>query len=475
MFHVEHPDKQDTRREHDLLGEMDIPVSAYYGIHTQRAKDNFALSGYLTHPKLIEALALVKQAAADTNTELGLLDKQIGKAISQAAGEVAAGQHREQFVVDALQGGAGTSTHMNMNEVLANRACEILGVQKGDYLRVHPLEHVNMGQSTNDVYPTALRIAAILLLRPLCNACALLQEELQHKEANFAGIIKIGRTQLQDAVPVMLGQEFGAYAQAIARDRWRLYKAEERLRQVNLGGTAIGTGLNADVRYIHMVNEKVRRLAGIGLARAEDMIDATQNADIFVEVSGLLKAMAVNLTKICNDLRLLASGPYGGMGEIQLPEKQAGSSIMPGKVNPVIPEAINQAAFHVIGSDLTITLAAQAGQLELNAFLPLVAHHLLGSIVILTNAANCLAESCIKGIIANIGRCQATVDNSGVVATALAAHIGYDKATEIARTAFLTGKTVQAVAREAAVLPDEELNAILRPQAMTKPLMRNKR
>lgn len=470
MFHVEHYNgQQTTRREHDLLGEKDIPAELYYGIHTLRAKENFPISGLQVHPKLIHALALVKKAAAEANSELGLLDKSIGAAISQAASEVLAGQLADQFVVDALQGGAGTSTHMNINEVLANRACELLGATKGDYQRVHPLEHVNMGQSTNDVYPTALRIAAIWLLRPLCDACAMLQEELQAKEREFAGIIKVGRTQLQDAVPVLLGQEFGAYAQAVARDRWRLYKAEERLRQVNLGGTAIGTGLNADIRYIHLVNEKVCRSAGVGIARAEDMVDLTQNADVFVEVSGLLKAMAVNLSKICNDLRLLASGPFAGLGEIRLPEMQVGSSIMPGKVNPVIPETVNQAAFHVMASDLAITLAAQAGQLELNAFLPLIAHHLLGSITILTNAANCLAQLCIKGIVACPDRCETLLAGSLSTATALAPHIGYDKAVELARLALQSGKTIATVAREAQLLTDEELAAILRPQAMTRP------
>lgn len=468
MFHVEQPQGM-TRREHDLLGEKELPADAYYGIHSLRAHENFAISGLPVQPQLIEAIALIKKAAAEANMELGFLEPAIGQAISQAAAEVMAGQFRDQFIVDALQGGAGTSTHMNVNEVLANRACELLGAKKGDYQRVHPLEHVNMGQSTNDVYPTALRIAAIWLIRQLCDACALLQETLQAKEQEFAGIVKVGRTQLQDAVPMLLGQEFGAYAQAVARDRWRLYKAEERLRQVNLGGTAIGTGLNADIRYIHLVNEKTRCLAGVGLARAEDMIDATQNADIFVEVSGLLKALAVNLTKICNDLRLLASGPCAGLGEIRLPEKQAGSSIMPGKVNPVIAEAVNQAAFHVMASDLAITLAAQAGQLELNAFLPLLAHHLLGGIGVLTKAAETLAVACVQGIIARPERCQAMLEGSGVTVTALAPYIGYDQATELARLAQQSGETIAAVAVKNHVLPAAAVAAILKPQAMTRP------
>ncbi|HWQ61770.1 MAG TPA: lyase family protein, partial [Negativicutes bacterium] len=327
------------RRDKDLLGERDLPDEAYYGVHTLRAAENFPLSGYRVHPRLIAALALIKKAAAEVNAEQGSLDADMAKAIGRAADEVMEGKWRDQFVVDALQGGAGTSTNMNVNEVLAGRANELLaGAKSGP---VHPLDHVNLHQSTNDVYPTALRIAAVWLLQPLSEACAALQESLQAKETEFAGVIKVGRTQLQDALPIMLGQEFGAWAQAIARDRWRLYKVEERLRQTNLGGTAVGTGLNAPPKYINAVNERVRRYANIGLARAENMVDVTQNADVFVEVSGLVKALAVNLSKIAHDVRLLSSGPRAGLGEIVLPERQAGSSIMPGKVNPVIAEAVN--------------------------------------------------------------------------------------------------------------------------------------
>ncbi len=457
------------RREHDALGERELPAAAYYGIHSLRARENFAISGLPCHYGLIKAIAMVKKAAAQANAELGLLDKAVGEAIAAAADEVIAGRYRDQFVVDALQGGAGTSLHMNVNEVLANRACERLGAAKGDYWRVHPLEQVNLGQSTNDVYPTALRMAAIWQLRNLCDGCAGLQEQLQAKEQEFAAIIKVGRTQLQDAVPIMLGQEFGAYAQAVARDRWRLYKAEERLRQVNLGGTAVGTGLNADIRYTHLVNEKLRQLAGIGLARAEDLIDATQNVDVFVEVSGLLKALAVNLTKICNDLRLLSSGPRAGLGEIRLPAKQAGSSIMPGKVNPVIAEAVNQAAFHVMASDLAVTLAAQAGQLELNAFLPLLAHHLLGSIDILTNAVGILADSCVRDITARPERCQALLQSSGLAVTALTPYIGYERAGELARLADESGESIAALVSAKGWLSAEAAAAILQPQAMTRP------
>lgn len=334
---------------------------------------------------------------------------------------------------------------------------------------VHPLNHVNMRQSTNDVYPTALRIAAISLLKPLSQACAELQDALQKKEAEFAGVIKVGRTQLQDAVPVMLGQEFSAYAQAIARDRWRLYKVEERLRQVNLGGTAIGTGLNADKKYIFMVNERVRQYSKLGISRAENMIDATQNADVFVEVSGLLKALAVSLAKIANDLRLLSSGPRAGLGEISLPELQAGSSIMPGKVNPVIPEAVNQASFHVIASDLAITLAVQAGQLELNAFLPLVAHHLLSSMEILTQTVIIFTQRCINGITANTERCSELLDQSLATVAALAPHIGYDLASQVARKAFTEKKSVREAALELTVLSEDKLQEILNPFALTSP------
>lgn len=455
------------RREKDLLGERDIPAEAYYGVHTLRAAENFPLTGHKVHPRLIEALALIKKAAAEINGELGGLSPDVAAAVARAAEEVAAGRLRGEFIVDALQGGAGTSTNMNVNEVVAARANEILcGEKTGP---VHPLDHVNLHQSTNDVYPTALRIAAIWLLRPLSEACATLQEALQGKEAEFAGIIKVGRTELQDALPVMLGQEFSAYAQAIARDRWRLYKVEERLRQVNLGGTAVGTGLNAPPKYIYAVNERLRRYAGVGLARAENMIDATQNADVFVEVSGLIKALAVNLSKIAHDLRLMSSGPRAGLGEIFLPEKQAGSSIMPGKVNPVIAEAVNQAAFHVMAADLAITLAAQSGQLELNPFLPLIAHHLLGSLETLTNCVAMFTEQCVRGIAADEARCRQLLDASLTVVTALVPHIGYEQATRVARECAAAGKTVREAVRELGLLPDGYLDGLLEPRGLTRP------
>lgn len=457
------------RIEKDLLGEKEVKDEAYYGIHTLRARENFPLSGHGVHPKLIEAIIIIKKAAAEVNGELGYIPQEVTQAICRAADEILAGRFRDQFIVDALQGGAGTSTNMNVNEVLANRAIEVLGGRKGDYQLVHPLNHVNKQQSTNDVYPTALRMAAIWLLKPLSEACSLLQESLQEKETEFASIIKVGRTQLQDAVPLMLGQEFGAYAQAIARDRWRLYKVEERLRQVNLGGTAIGTGLNAHKKYIYLVNDKVRQYAKFGMARAENMVDATQNADVFVEVSGLLKALAINLNKIANDLRLLSSGPYTGLAEINLPERQTGSSIMPGKVNPIIPEAVNQTAFHVMASDVAITMAAQAGQLELNAFLPLIAHHLLSSIELLTNGIRILSELCIKGITANSDRCRYYVEHSLATAAALVPYIGYDGATKVACYAAEEGKTIYQALQSLAVIDEKELDNILNPYKMTSP------
>jgi aspartate ammonia-lyase len=466
---MENPCPHGFRIEHDLLGEREIPSEAYWGIHTLRAQENFPLSKQPVHPELIKALAAVKQACALTHLKLGALPEDIGNAIVQAAAEVASGALADQFPVDALQGGAGTSANMNVNEVIANRALEILGKPKGSYHYIHPNDHVNLGQSTNDVYPTALRIAALRLLQPAVDAESRLQGALQEKEAQFAGVLKVGRTEMQDAVPITLGQEFAAWAQAVARDWWRLYKAKERLRQVNLGGTAVGTGLGADPRYIYMVVDVLRDITGLNLARAENCMDVTQNADVFVEVSGFVKAAAVNLAKISADLRLLSSGPRAGIGEIRLPELQAGSSIMPGKVNPVITEAVTQAAYQIIANDTAITLAAQSGQLELNAFLPLIAHNLLQSLELLASSAAILREKCIAGIEANVERCRELLNRSIAVVTALVPHIGYEKATEVAREAAKTGETVQAVVLRLGLMPPEALQAALSTEAMTKP------
>ncbi len=457
------------RIEHDLIGSKEIPFDAYYGIHTARAAENFKISRQMVHPELIKALGVVKQAAAETNLYLGLLNPDIGSAIVQAASEVADGKLADQFIVDALQGGAGTSTNMNANEVIANRAIELLGGNKGDYRLVHPLDHINQSQSTNDVYPTALRIAAIRLLVALAESCAQLQGTLQAKEAEFAGVLKLGRTEMQDAVPITLGQEFSAWAEAVARDRWRLYKVEERLRQVNLGGTAVGTGLNADRSYIYTVIERLRSLTGLGLARNENMIDGTQNADVFVEVSGLIKACASNLIKISGDLRLLSSGPRGGLGEIRLPDLQAGSSIMPGKINPVLPEMAAQAGYQAIAQDLAITLAASNGQLELNAFLPLIAASLLPAMESLGLTMGLLADHCVRGIEADIEKCREHLLNSPGIITALSPYIGYDKASALAKKSLQDRRPIKELLEAEGLIKAEELAELLQVRHLTRP------
>jgi aspartate ammonia-lyase len=457
------------RIERDFLGEVNVPQDAYFGIHTLRGHDNFLVSGLKTAPSLIRAIAQVKEAAAVANMSAGLLQRPLGEAIVQAAQEVARGRFEDQFIVDAFQGGAGTSTNMNVNEVIANRAIEILGGNKGDYQIVDPLEHVNLSQSTNDVYPTALRVAAIGMVLELSETLAFLQGELQRKEAEFAGVLKIGRTEMQDAVPITLGQEFSAYAEAIARDRWRLYKAEERLRQVNLGGTAVGTGLNADTSYIYHVVEELREITGFGLARAENTIDLTQNADVFVEVSGLLKAAAVNLSKIAADLRLLSSGPFGGLAEIKLPQIQAGSSIMPGKVNPVLPEMITQVSMQVMANDQVIAAAASAGQLELNAFLPVIAHCLLQSLEMLTKAVRLFAEKCIMGIHANKERCLQLLEEGHGYVTALSPYLGYEGAASLTKRAQHENRKLRDIILESKLFTEAELEIILSPGELTRP------
>jgi aspartate ammonia-lyase len=457
------------RTESDMLGEVPIDDSVYYGIHTARALHNFAITGVPIHTELVDALVMVKKAAALTNRSIGALEGRIADAIIAACDEILSGALREYFVVDCMQGGAGTSANMNVNEVIANRAIELLGGRKGDYHLVHPLDHVNLHQSTNDVFPTAVRLAAIRLLKPVTENFADLQTALQEKEETFSQVIKVGRTQLQDAVPVTLGQEFGAWAQAIARDRWRLYKAEERLRQVNIGGTAVGTGLNAPRAYIFTLIERLRELTGIGLARTEYMMDPTQNCDVFVEVSGLLKTAAVNLTKIANDLRLLSSGPRAGIGEIVLPAVQAGSSIMPGKVNPVIAEAVNQAAFQIMADDLAITLASQAGQLELNAFLPLIAKNLFEMLDLLHHVLPLFTDRCINGIKADAANCRQKLEGSFVLVTALTSLIGYDRASKVAVRCRETGKSVREIVLEQHWLDAATLDEILKPERLTAP------
>ena len=455
-----------TRKERDLLGERDVPASVLWGIHTLRAVENFPLSGRRVFPGLIHAFGLVKQACARTNREIGSLPAREGEAIEAAAAEMAEGKLDEHILVDALQGGAGTSLNMNVNEVLANRALLLLGREVGDYAVIDPLDHVNMHQSTNDTFPTALRLAAIRLLHNVEEQVMGLQEAFQVKEKEFAHVVKVGRTQMQDAVLTTLGREMGAYAEALNRDRWRIYKSEERLRVVNLGGTAIGTGFGAPRQYIFRVVDMLRELTSIGFARAENLTEATQNADVFVEVSGILKACAVSLLKICSDLRLLSSGPEAGLGEIHLPARQAGSSIMPGKVNPVIPEAVSQAAMTVMGYDAIIAQAAAAGSLELNPFLPLIAACLLETLLLLERACLMLRRNCVEGITADEAACRRHVDASSAAATALVPEIGYDAACEIAKRAAALGQSVRAAAVDGGYVTGEQFDELLTAESV---------
>ena len=419
------------RAEKDKLGEVTIPDDALYGLQTMRARENFALGYKRTNLRLIYAMVTVKKAAARVYQRLGIGKDGVYRAAEQACDAVLTGQADEQFVVDALQGGAGTSTNMNVNEVLANMALTIMGKPHGDYSSIHPLDDINRGQSTNDVCPTALRIAAIEELRELSEACAKLQESLQKKENAFDDIKKLGRTELMDAVSITLGAEFGSYAQAVARDRWRLYKVEERLRQVNIGGTAVGLSDNAERKYRFGIIEELRELTGIGLAAAEYPMDITQNNDVFVEVSGLLKALAVNLMKISNDLRLMNSGPNGGIGEIKLAALQLGSTIMPGKVNPVIPECVMQTAMKVISNDTAITMAAAHGEFELNAFLPLISDALLESLSLLTSAVTLFRTKCVDLVEPDRDRCAQLLNHSLAFATAHTPALGYDTVSQI--------------------------------------------
>jgi len=462
------------RIEQDFLGELSVPAVSLHGIHTARALKNFPLAGRPVHPELARAYGTIKLACARTNRAVGawIDDAAKGDAIELACTELSEGGLAGAIVADALQGGAGTSTNMNVNEVLANRTLEILGLPPGRYDRVSPLDDLNLHQSTNDTYPTALKLAAIRRIQALEQAVVALQESFQAAEKKFAHVVKVGRTQMQDAVLTTLGREFGAYAEGINRDRWRIYKCEERLRVVNLGGTAIGTGLAAPRQFIFQVVENLREITGIGFARAENMVEATQNVDVFVEVSGILKAHAVSLLKICSDLRLMASGPEAGFGEIRLPTRQAGSSIMPGKVNPVIPEAVSQVAMLVMGYDLTIAHACSAGNLELNPFLPLVANCLLESLDLLANADDVLRRHCVEGIEANEARCRKHVENSTAAATALVPVLGYERATETIELAIENNSTIREIVVSRGWLTGGEFDVLISPESVCRLGMR---
>lgn len=415
------------RTEHDLLGDRKVPSNVYYGVHTLRATENFPITGMpvRVYPGFIDAIAYIKESCAVANYRLGLLDRIRTEAIVKACQEIREGKLHEFFVVDVIQGGAGTSMNMNANEVIANRALEILGYKKGDYKHLHPLDHVNMSQSTNDVYPSSIKVALRFEIDNLIKAMDVLHGEFSQKSTEFADILKMGRTQLQEAVPMTLGQEFGTYAAMLASDRRRLEAAALAVEELNMGATAIGTGINTHPEYAGTVCEVLSELTGYNFTKAENLIESTQDMGAFVELSGTLKRMAVKISKVCNDLRLLSSGPRAGFGEINLPPVQAGSSIMPGKVNPVIPEVVNQIAFEIIGNDVTVSFAAEAGQLQLNAFEPIIAHNLLNSLIYLRQGYLTLATNCVKGITANRQLLSDTVSNSIGVVTALNPHIGY--------------------------------------------------
>ena len=464
-------DPTPTRIEHDLLGDLPVPTAAYYGVHTLRALENFPITGtpISIYPDLLSALACVKEAAARANCELGLLDARKADAIAAACAEVRAGKLDKEFVVDVIQGGAGTSTNMNANEVIANRALELLGHAKGDYAHLHPLDDVNMSQSTNDVYPTAVKVALNFGIRSLAEQMRHLRQAFEAKSAEFADVLKMGRTQLQDAVPMTLGQEFSTYAVMLGEDEDRLQEAAALVREMNLGATAIGTGINAHPDYAALVCRRLSELAGMELVTASNLVEATQDAGAFVQLSGVLKRIAVKLSKTCNDLRLLSSGPRAGLGEINLPAVQAGSSIMPGKVNPVIPEVVNQIAFEVIGNDITVSFAAEGGQLQLNAFEPVIAHSLFKSIAHLAAGCRTLADRCVKGITANREYLKSTVDRSIGLVTALNPIIGYANATDVAREALATGGNVADIVLARGLMTKAEIDAVLRPEVLTRP------
>ena len=461
--------KTDYRVEKDSIGVKDIPEEVYYGVQTLRAAENFHITGLNMHPEIINSLAYIKKASAITNCEVGILEKKKAQAIVQACDEIIEGKFHDDFIVDPIQGGAGTSLNMNANEVIANRAIEILGGKKGDYTIVNPNDDVNCGQSTNDVIPTAGKMTSLHLLQNLKKQLLRLYDALNEKAKEFDHVIKMGRTQMQDAVPIRLGQEFKAYSVAIMRDIHRMDKAMDEMRTLNMGGTAIGTGINADEGYLRRIVPNLTEISGMDFIQAFDLIDSTQNLDPFVAVSGAVKACAVTLSKMSNDLRLMSSGPRTGFGEINLPAKQNGSSIMPGKVNPVIPEVVNQVAFNIIGNDMTITMAAEAGQLELNAFEPIIFYCMFQSIDTLGYAVETLVDNCIVGITANEERCRQLVENSVGIITAICPHVGYEKTADIAKKAINSNESVRSLILKENIMDEEELSRILDPIHMTEP------
>ena len=460
-----------TRTEQDQFGSLEIPADALYGIHTARAVANFPLSGYRLPAVFIRAYAQVKLACVRTNASLGYLSLPMAQALETACKELADGSHHDHIVVDAFQGGAGTSTNMNFNEVIANRAAmlivQVAGPDSGTNSdAVHPLHHVNLHQSTNDTYPTALKVAVLHELKALEQPVADLQETLQRKEQAHRNVLRLGRTEMQDAVPLTAGMTFGAWAEAVARDRWRIFKCRERIRQVNLGGTAIGTGLGAPRDYVLRVTDELRRITGLKLSRAENLVDATQNLDDFVEVSGMLKACAVNLLKICSDIRLLSSGPAAGLGELRIPAMQTGSTVMPGKVNPVIPEAVSQAALRIMSNDALAGQVAALGNLELNQFMPLMAHTMLESLHLLKQAVILLHTRCIAQAEPDAGRCREHVESGGALAAVLVPAVGYARAEAIAQAARDKGTSLAQAAAEDLNMPPEAIAALLSPERM---------
>lgn len=457
------------RIEHDFIGEKEVPANAYYGVQTLRGKENFPITGERSQPSLIRAIAMVKKASAIANNEVGLLDDVLCKAIVAAADEIIAGKHLDQFIVDPIQGGAGTSFNMNANEVIANRALEIMGEPLGKYEVLSPNNHVNMGQSTNDAFPTAIHVATLMDLDTLLAEMGRLHKAFVKKAKEFHGMIKMGRTHLQDAVPIRLGQEFEAYGMVLNRDIDRIKACNAHLYSVNLGATAVGTGLNADPKYIKLAVRHLEEITGYPMVNAEHLVDATQNTDAYTEVSAALKVCMMNMSKIANDIRLMASGPRCGLGELNLPPRQPGSSIMPGKVNPVMAEVVNQVAFQVIGNDNTICLASQGGQFELNVMEPVLVYNLLQSISIMRNVFRVFREFLLEGLTANEERMRAYVENSVGIITAVSPHIGYEASAMIAKEAISTGKPVRELLLREKLLTKDEMETILHPLEMTKP------